>query len=180
MPSHCSGFQAKPGQCYILIGLHSLCRYIGLLFFLLLLPFTKAHVQYRSGSRALYDTICRPPTVYCNILQLSFCMISISRSTSTTILSARGVTIPINLVSSATDSIRQCVVLFKLVPIPTSDPKSEFLCPSSLYCTELTDPLNHFICLGYLLHPCHHVSPILSFTKCSYWVPQTEAMLSAC
>ena len=54
------------------------------------------------------------------------------RATTTTILSIRGVTIPINLVSSTTYSIRQRVALFKLVPIPTSDPKSEFLCQSSL------------------------------------------------
>ena len=35
--------------------------------------------------------------------------------------------IPINLVSSATDSIKQSVVLFKPVTVWTSDPKSEFL-----------------------------------------------------
>ena len=55
----------------------------------------------------------------------------------TMILSTRGVQIPIDLVSSATDSIRQRVVLFKPVRIPTSDPKSEFLCQSSPYCAEL-------------------------------------------
>ena len=49
------------------------------------------------------------------------------RATHTTILSIRGVAILIYLVSSTTDSIRRCVVLFKLVPVPTSDPKSEFL-----------------------------------------------------
>ena len=58
-------------------------------------------------------------------------------ATNATILSIRGVQIPINLVSSATDSIRRRVVLFKPVWIPTSDPKSEFLCQSSPYCTEL-------------------------------------------
>ena len=63
-------------------------------------------------------------------------------ATHTTILSTRGVTIPIYLVSSATDSIRLCVVLFKTVTILTSDPKSEFLCQLSLSCTEPTDPLN--------------------------------------
>ena len=47
------------------------------------------------------------------------------------ILSIRGVHIPINLVSNATDSSRRSVVLFKPVPILTSDPKSEFLCQSS-------------------------------------------------
>ena len=50
------------------------------------------------------------------------------RATDTTILSIRGVAILIYLVSSATDSIRRRVVLFKPVPVPTSDPKSEFLC----------------------------------------------------
>ena len=71
------------------------------------------------------------------------------------ILSIGGVTIPIDLVSSARDSIRRCVVLFKSVPIPTSDPKPEFLCQSSVCCAEPADPLNHLVCLGYLprLHP---------------------------
>ena len=64
------------------------------------------------------------------------------RAMHTTILSIRGVTIPIYLVSSATDSIRRSIVLFKLVTIPTSDPKSEFLCQSSSCCAEPTDPLN--------------------------------------
>ena len=84
------------------------------------------------------------------------------RATHTTILSIRGVPIPIYLVSSATDSIRRRVVLFKLVPIPTSDPKSEFLCQSSLSCAEPTDPPEHLVHLGYLPCPCHHISPILS------------------
>ena len=48
------------------------------------------------------------------------------------ILSTRGVTIPIYLVSSTTDSIRRRIVLFKPVTVLTSDPKSEFLCQSSL------------------------------------------------
>ena len=52
-------------------------------------------------------------------------------ATTTTILSTRGVKIPIDLVSSATDSYRRSVVLFKHMSVPTSDPKSEFLCQSS-------------------------------------------------
>ena len=60
-------------------------------------------------------------------------------ATHTTILSIGGVTIPIYLVSSTTDSIRQCIVLFKPVPILTSDPKSEFLCQSSLIAQNPTD-----------------------------------------
>ena len=85
-----------------------LCRTASFTFFSL--PYTKAHVQYnlasfsctiRTGSSLLYD------------INLG--------ATHTTILSIRGVMIPIYLVSSTTDSIRQCVVLFKAVPIPTSD-----------------------------------------------------------
>ena len=72
------------------------------------------------SSKPMYDTICRQFLYDINL-----------RATLTMILSIRGVTIPIYLVSSATDSIRQCIVLFKAVPIPTSDPKSEFLCQSS-------------------------------------------------
>src|ERR1700744_4885657 len=53
------------------------------------------------------------------------------RATHTTIPSTRGVEIHISLVSSATDSIQRCVVVFKPVRIPTSDLKSEFLCQSS-------------------------------------------------
>ena len=56
------------------------------------------------------------------------------------ILSIRGVMIPINLVSSATDSIRQHIVLFKPVAIPTSDPKSEFLCQLRLVAQNLQTP----------------------------------------
>ena len=55
------------------------------------------------------------------------------------ILSIRGVMIPIYLVSSATDSIKSRIVLFETVTIPTSDPKSEFLCQSSISCAEPTD-----------------------------------------
>ena len=62
------------------------------------------------------------------------------RAVHTMILSTRGVTIPINLVSSATDSIRRRVVLFKPVSVPTSDPKSEFLCQSSQSVQNLQTP----------------------------------------
>ena len=85
-------------------------------------------------------------------------------ATHTTILSIRGVTIPIYLVSSTTDSIRQRVVLFKDVTVPTSDPKSEFLCQLSISCAEPADPLEHLVCLGYLPRLRHHVSPVLSLS----------------
>ena len=84
------------------------------------------------------------------------------RATATTTLSIRGVQIPIDLVSSTTDSSRRSVVLFKPVPIPTSDLKSEFLCQSSPIVQNVQTPLNHLVHLGYLPHPRHHVSPILS------------------
>ena len=91
--------------------------------------------------KPMYDTdLVRNP---CTILSWGCYLYNINLgATITTILSIRGVTIPINLVSSATDSIRWRVVLFKPVTIPTSDPKSEFLCQLSLHCTEPTDPLN--------------------------------------
>ena len=80
--------------------------------------------------------------------------------------------IPNHLVSSATDSIRQRVVLFKPVPVPSSDPKSEFLCQSSLSCAEPTDPLNtayawdisHALVTTY--HPyCHSPSTLTEYLK---------------
>ena len=89
-------------------------------------------------------------------------------ATATTILSIRGVQIPIDLVSSATDSFRRCVVLFKPVSILTSDPKSEFLCQLSYFAQNIQTPLNHLVRLGYLPRPRHHVSPILSQSKCSH------------
>ena len=58
-------------------------------------------------------------------------------ATHTTILSIRGVQIPIYLASSATDFFRSRVVLFKPVRIPTSDLKSEFLCQSSYIAQNL-------------------------------------------
>ena len=94
------------------------------------------------------------------------------RATTTTILSTRGVMIPIDLVSSAMDSIRRCVVLFKPVPILTSDPKSEFLYQSSLHCAEPTDPPNtlytwdisHALTITY--HPyCHSPSALTEYLE---------------
>ena len=58
-------------------------------------------------------------------------------ATATTIPRISGVQIPIDLVSSATDSYRRSVVLFKPMSVPTSDLKSEFLCQSSLIAQSL-------------------------------------------
>ena len=105
----------------------------------------------------------------CTIRSLGSLMYDINLgATATTILSIRGVQIPIDLVSSATDSNRQSIVLFKPLSIPTSDPKSEFLCQSSFIAQNPQTPLNHLICLGYLPRPHHHVSPVLSQSECSY------------
>ena len=83
-------------------------------------PNTEAHVRY--------DLVA----VTCTIRSGSCYLYNINLgATHTTIPSTRGVQIPISLVSSTTDSIRQLVVLFKSAQIPTSDPKSEFLYQSS-------------------------------------------------
>ena len=119
--------------------------------------------------KPMYDTILRLCCVRCDLESCSCTIRSLSSfmyninlgATATTIPSSRGVQIPIDLVSSATDSSRRSVVLFKTVSIPTSDPKSEFLCQSSSLCRTYRLPLNHLVCLGYLPHPRHHVSPVL-------------------
>ena len=94
-------------------------------------------------------------------------------ATHTTIPSTRGVEIPISLVSSATDSIRRCVVVFKTVPVPTSDLKSEFLCQSSYIAQNLRDSpestsyawdLSHALVTTY--HPyCHSPSALTEYLK---------------
>ena len=61
-------------------------------------------------------------------------------ATNTMLLSTRGVTIPICFISSTTHSIRRRIVLFKPVTVPTSDPKSEFLCQSSSIMQNLQTP----------------------------------------
>ena len=58
-------------------------------------------------------------------------------ATTTTILRIRGVQIPIDLVSSATDSYRQSIVLFKPMSVLTSDPKSGFLCQLSHFAQNI-------------------------------------------
>ena len=89
--------------------------------------------------KPMYDTIL---SLVCVRYDLESCLRTIRsrgsllydinlRATATTILRIRGVQIPIDLVSSATDSYRRSVVLFKLMSVPTSDPKSEFLYQSS-------------------------------------------------
>ena len=95
------------------------------------------------------------------------------QATTTTILDIRGVTISINLVSRTTDSIRRSIVLFKPVLVRTSDPKSEFLCQSSLYCAEPADPpwttsyawdISHTLTNMY--HPyCHSPSALTKYLK---------------
>ena len=83
------------------------------------LPHTEAHVRYD-----LAFSLCtiRSPSLLYDI-NLG--------ATTTTIHRIRGVQISIDLVSSAMDSYRRSVVLFKPMSVPTSDPKSEFLYQSS-------------------------------------------------
>ena len=125
------------------------------------LPSIEAHVRY---NLVLFPCTIRSGCVLVYDINL--------QAAHTTILSIRGVTIPIYLVSSATDSIRLRVVLFKTVTIPTSDLKSEFLCQSSLSCAEPTDPLNtsytwdisHALITTY--HPyCHSPSALTEYLK---------------
>ena len=94
------------------------------------------------------------------------------RAAHTTIPITRGVEIYISLVSSATDSIRRCVVVFKLVPILTSDLKSEFLCQLSSIVQNLQTPLNtsyawdisHTLVTTY--HPyCHSPSALTEYLR---------------
>ena len=116
----------------VMIGLHHLHRCIGLpRFFFSLTPYTVAHVWYD-----LVACLCtiRSGDFFCWLLyNINF------RATHTTIPSTRGVEIHISLVSSATDSIRRCIAVFKTVAILTSDLKSEFLCQSSSSCAEPAD-----------------------------------------
>ena len=138
-------------SCYNLIRLHFTMQIHRTASFLFsFLPQPKAHVRYNL-------------VIFLGVIRASgLCLYDINLgATHTTILSIGEVKIPIYLVSSTTDSIRSCVVLFKTVPIPTSDPKSEFLCQSSFSCTEPTDPPEHHVHLGNLPRPHHHVSPIL-------------------
>ena len=102
--------------CYDSIGLHLLCRHFGLLHFISFssLPTIEAHVRYDLLVYLYYDTIL---LLSCVRYYLAFDLLYDINlgATATTILSTRGVTISIDLVSSATDSSRQCVVLFKTV-----------------------------------------------------------------
>ena len=125
--------------------------------FLFSLPHTEAHVRYdlvllpctiRSCASPMYDTIlCFSHVRYdlescsCTIWSLSYFLYDINLgATTTTILRIRGVQIPIDLVSSTTNSYRRSVVLFKQMSVPTSDPKSEFLCQSSHFAQNIQTP----------------------------------------
>ena len=150
----------------------SLRRYVGLPYFLSY-SFPPSKPMYNtiwSCSRPRYDLVLFPSTIR------SGCILVYNinlRATHTMILGIRGVTIPIYLVSSTTDSIRRCVVLFKPVPVPTSDPKSEFLCQSSLLVAQnLQTPPNtsyawdisHALVTTY--HPyCHSPSALTEYLK---------------
>ena len=89
--------------------------------------------------KPMYDMISSLVRVRYNLLALSCTIRSVGYflydinlgATTTTILRIRGVQIPIDLVSSTTDSYRQSIVLFKPVSVLTPDPKSEFLYQSS-------------------------------------------------
>ena len=119
----------------VTIGLHFIHRYIGLHHFF----------SHSPTPKPMYDTIwCLSWVRYDLVLVLdtirSLCCLLYDinlRATATTILRIRGVQIPIDLVSSATDSYGRSVVLFKPMSVPTSDLKSEFLYQSSSLVRDL-------------------------------------------
>ena len=96
----------------------------------------------------MYDTILCFSCVRCDLESCLHTIQSLGSllydinlgATATTILRIRGVQIPIDLVSSATDSYRRSVVLFKPMSVPTSDLKSEFLCQSSYIVQNIQAP----------------------------------------
>ena len=94
------------------------------------LPHTEARVRYNLWS-------CSRTIRSCGSLLYDINL----GATTTTIHRIGGAQIPIDLVSSATDSYRRSVVLFKLMSVSTSDPKSEFLYQSSsTVCNLQTSP----------------------------------------
>ena len=123
-------------KCYIWTSLHYADTSDCLVYFLLFPSSKPMYDMIWLGSRVQYDLAW----FSCTIRSGCVPMYNINlRATHTTILSIGGVTIPIYLVSSTTDSIRRCVVLFKPVPVLASDLKSEFLCQLSYTCAEPTD-----------------------------------------
>ena len=125
----------------VMFGLHSTSQTRQTASFPLSKPLPRSPCMIQSGTifDVRYDLALFP----CTIRSGAILMYDINlRATHTMILSIRGVTIPIYLVSSTTDSIRRRVVLFKSVPVPTSDPQSEFLCQSSFVVQNLQTPSN--------------------------------------
>ena len=76
--------------------------------------FHRSPCTIQSGDPTMYNTILREFGLQYNLVLSLLYNINL-QATTTTILSIRGVTIPIVLVSSATDSIWRSVVLFKPV-----------------------------------------------------------------
>ena len=101
-------------------------------------------------------------------------------ATTMTSLSTRGVTIPINLVTSTTVLFTVYHSSIKPVPVAYSDLKSEFLCQLSKHCPWTYRPPEPPCTPGISPRPHNPVSFILPRTKCSYWVPQREASQATC
>ena len=134
--------------------------------------------------KPMYDTIWWSRFVQYNLVD-SLCTIRSSSSfwfllyninlwaTHTTIPSTRGVKIRISLVSSTTDSIQRCVVVFKTCTVFNSDPKSEFLWQSSSIVHNLWTPPEpprtpgiSPTPLSTMYHPyCHSPSALTEYLK---------------
>ena len=136
---------------YVSIGLHLACRYVGLPRSHFLSSLHQSPCTIQSGSSFLYNTIWQ-----------FFLVQYQSRSHTYYDTQYWGVTIPIYLVSSTTDSIKQRIALFKDVTIPTSDPKSEFLCQSSLIVQNLQTPWITSYAWDISHALIHHVSSLCS------------------
>ena len=160
-----------PSNSCVTVGLHFICRYIGLHHFF----------SHSPTPKPMYDTISSLvcvrydlPAFSCTIWSPGSFLYDINLgATTTTILRVRGVQIPIDLVNSATDSYRWSIVLFKLLSVLTSDPKSEFLYQSSCIVHDLqTSPwttsyawdISHTPVTTY--HPyCHSPSALTEYLK---------------
>ena len=131
-------------------------RYIGLPRFLFSSSLHRSPCTIQSGSIS--------SSISCMIWSRGSLLYDINLgATHTTILSTRGVEIPIYLVSSTTDSIWQRVVLFEACTLLDLDLKSEFLCQLILCCTEPADPpepTSYAWDISQAL--IHHISPIHS------------------
>ena len=164
----------------VTVGLHSYADTLDCIASFLTPPH-RSPCTIRSQVWSVYDMILSLvcvrydlPALSCMIWSLGSFLYDINLgATATTILRIRGVQIPIDLVSSATDSYRRSVVLFKPMSVLTSDPKSEFLYQLSSIVHDLQTPpwttlyawdISHVPVITYHLY-CHSLSALTEYLK---------------